>query len=233
MTLASCQFSRSKKPDRLTSQTISSNLTLTQKTGHLRNPKLQLDSSLGRAKRRPRKYRQTQVVRGGIEGIDHRVQIERQAFAGVQRPGNANEVLRQIGVDLPRACRIRVGQRVARNRGTSKAHVIQALRLGAQVDLDIAQRFSVGQLGEGHGEELIQTVEVLDFEVAVMVSHTAAKSAHGQMCHELSEHELALMHGGVGRKNTQNRESDIRRSNRDQMKMLKSASKSLTYDDLM
>jgi hypothetical protein len=76
-------------------------------------------------------------------------------------------------------------------------------------------------------------VEVLDFEIAVVARNTAAKCTHGQMRHELSEHELALMHGGVGRKNTQNRESDIRCSNRDQMKMLKSASKSLTYDDLM
>jgi hypothetical protein len=41
------------------------------------------------------------------------------------------------------------------------------------------------------------------------------------------------MHGGLECKNAQNRESDIRRSNRDQMKMLKSASKSLTYGVLM
>jgi hypothetical protein len=88
-------------------------------------------------------------------------------------------------------------------------------------------------LSEGHGVELIQTVEVLDFEIAVVACYAPAKSAHGQMRHELSEHELALMHGGVGRKNAQNRKSRIRCSNRDQMKMLKSASKSLTYGDPM
>ncbi len=160
--------------------------------------RVQLDSSLGRAKRCPRKHRQTQIDGRCIEGIDHYVQIERQWLAGVQRPGQANQVLGQIGVDLPWAHRIRIGQRVARDRLAAKAHVIQPLALSAQVDFDIAQGLAVGQLGEGHGIELIQAVEVLDFEVAVVVGHTAAKGAHWQMRHELGKHELALMHGGVG-----------------------------------
>jgi hypothetical protein len=188
---------------------------------------------LGTAKRCPRKHRKTQIDGRRIEGIHGGIQFDGQWLAGVQRARNADEMLSQIGIDLPRACHVRVGQRVARNRGAAKAHVIQALALSAQIDLDIAQRLSVGQLREGHSEELIQAGEVLDFEVALMGCNAAAKSAQWQMRHQLSEHELALMHGGLGRKNAQNRESDIRRSNRDQMKMLKSAGKSLTYDVLM
>jgi hypothetical protein len=76
-------------------------------------------------------------------------------------------------------------------------------------------------LREGHGEELIQASELLDFEVALMGCNAAAKSAQWQIRHQLSEHELALMHGGLGRKNAQSRESDIRCSNRDQMKILR------------
>jgi hypothetical protein len=111
--------------------------------------------------------------------------------------------------------------------------VIQALALSAQVDFDVAKRLSVGQLGKGHGKELIQASEVLNFEVALMGCHAAAKGAQWQMRHELSENEFALMHGGSMRKRAKDHESDIRRSNRDQTEMQKSASKSLTYDDLM
>ena len=153
--------------------------------------------------------------------------------AGVERASDTNQVPRQSGVDVPRACHFRVGQRVARNRLAAKTHVIQALRLGAQIDLDIAQRLSVGQLCEGHREELIQASEVLDFEIFVVTRDTAAKSTHGQMSHKLSEHELALMHGGLRRENAKNRESENSTFKSRPDEMLKPASKSLTYDVLM
>jgi hypothetical protein len=195
--------------------------------------RMQAHRRLGAAKRCPRKHRQTQIDGRGIEGIDRGIQFDGQRFAGVQRASDVDEMLRQIGINLPRARHVRVGQRVARNRGAAKAHVVQALALSTQVDLDVAKRLSEGQLREGHSKELIQAREVLDFEVALMGCHAAAKDAQRQMRHELSEHELALMHGGLRRKNAQNRQSDIRHSNRDQTEMLKSACKSSTYDDLV
>lgn len=62
---------------------------------------MQLDSGFGRTKRCPRIDRQAQVDGGGIERIDRCVQIHRQGLVGVQRPGNANQVLREVGVYLP------------------------------------------------------------------------------------------------------------------------------------
>jgi hypothetical protein len=44
--------------------------------------------------------------------------------------------------------------------------VVLVLGSCAQVDLDVAQGIAVGQLGKGHGEELIQTGEVLDLVFA-------------------------------------------------------------------
>jgi CRP-like cAMP-binding protein len=46
---------------------------------------------------------------------------------------------------------------------------------------------TVGQLREGHSKELIQAREVLDFEVALMGCHAAAKGAQRQMRHVDSE----------------------------------------------
>jgi len=92
---------------------------------------------------------------------------------------------------------------------------------------------AVGQLGKGHGEELIPTGEVFDLVLAPMVGHTAAKRAQWQVEHELRKYELALVHDGFGRKPEKNRQSDFRRSNRDQTETPNSTSKSLTYDVLM
>jgi hypothetical protein len=57
--------------------------------------------------------------------------------------------------------------------------------LGAQVDVDIAQRFAVGQLGKGHGQKLIHAGEVLDLVIAAVPGYAPAKSTQWQKGHEL------------------------------------------------
>ena len=101
------------------------------------------------------------------------------------------------------------------------------------IDLDVAQGLAIGQLRKRHGQELVETGEVLDLVIAVMRGYTAAKGAHGKVRHELGKHELALVHSSPLREYAKDHEFDVRRSNRDQTKMQNSASKSLTYDVLM
>ncbi len=192
--------------------------------------RVQLDGGLGRAKRRPCKHRQAQVDGAGVERINRRVEFQTKRLRGVQGSRQANQVLGKVRIDLPRARCVRIGQRVARNRLTTKAHVIQPSGLGAQVDFDIAQGLAVGQLREGHGEELIQAREIFDLVFAPVVGHTATKRAQGQIEHKLRKYELALVHGGFGRNSAKNPKSDVRRSNRDQTETPNSTSKSLTYD---
>jgi hypothetical protein len=191
--------------------------------------RVQLDGGLRGAKRRPGEHRQTQVDSGGVERVDRSLEVQSKGLVDIHGPRHANQVLGKIGVDLPRARSVCVGQRVARNRLTTKPHVIQASRLSAQVDLDVAQGLAVGQLRKGHGEELVQAREVLDLVFAPMLGYTATKRAERQIEHELRKYELAFVHG-FGRKSAKNPESGVRRSNRDQTEAPYLASKSLTYD---
>ena len=193
---------------------------------------MQLDGGLGRTERCPRIDRQAQVDGGGIERIDRCIQIHRQGFLGVQRPSDADQVLRELGVHLPRPHRIRVRERVARNRLAAKTHVVQPRRLRSQVDFDIAQRLAPGQLGEGHGEELVEAGELLHLVIAAVHCHAAAKRGQGQMGHDLRKHEHALMHGSLRRMSAKAPKSAPRRSNRDQTKPLVSARQSSTYNRL-
>ena len=90
-----------------------------------------------------------------------------------------------------------------------------------------------GQLGESHRKELVQAREVLYLVFAPVLGHTTAKRGQRQIEHELRKYELALVHDDFRRKPAKNRQSDVRRSNRDQTETPNSTSKSLTYDVLM
>jgi hypothetical protein len=195
--------------------------------------RVQLDGRFGRAKRCPAKHRQAQVDGAGVESVDRRIELYAKRIFDIERPGQADQVLGKVGVDLPRPRGIRIGQRVARDCLATKAHVIQPTCLGTKIDLDIAQGLAVGQLSKGHGKELVQTGEVLDLVLSPVVCHAAAKRVQGQKSHELRKYELALVHSGLRRKSAKNPQFDFRRSNRDQTETLNSASKSLTYDVLM
>ena len=194
---------------------------------------VQFDSRLVRAKRCPRINRQAQVYRRGIEGVDGCIQVDRHRLFGIQRTRHGDQVLREVGVDLPRSSCIGVGQGVARNGLAAQTHVIQPLGLGTQIDFDVAQRLAVGQLSKGHGQELVHAGEVLDLVIASVRGYASAKSAQWQKCHELRENKLALVHGGPLRDDAKDHKSWNRSSNRDQTEMPENHCESLTYEALM
>ena len=142
-------------------------------------------------------------------------------------------MLREVGVDLPWTGGVRIGKRVARNRLTTKPHVVHPLGLRTQVDFDVAQGLPVGQLRKRHSKELIQAREVFDLVIAPVPGNTSAKGAHGQIGHELRKNELALMHTGPSRCSAKGHKSDAQRSNRDQTEMPENHCESLTYEALM
>jgi hypothetical protein len=194
---------------------------------------VQLDCRFVRAKWSPRIHRQAKVDRRRIEGVNRCVQVDGQRVLRIQRSRHGDQVLRKVGIDLPRSGGIRIGQRVARDGLATQAHVIQPFGLSAKVDFDVAQGLAVGQLRKGHGQELIQTGEFLDLVIASVRSHASAKSAQRQECHELRENQFAFVHGDPLRADAKDHKSWNRRSNRDQTEMPKNNGESLTYEVLM
>jgi hypothetical protein len=74
---------------------------------------VEFDGRLVRTKRCPWVDRQTQIDRGGVEGVDRCVQLDCQRVLRIQRSRHCNQVLRQVGVDLLGPSGVRIGQRVA------------------------------------------------------------------------------------------------------------------------
>src|ERR1035438_7145048 len=56
-----------------------------------------------------------------------------------------------------------------------KAHSIELVGSCTQADFDVRQAFSIGELREGHGKELIPTREAINLIVASVAVDTAAK----------------------------------------------------------
>jgi len=66
--------------------------------------------------------------------------------------------------------------------------------LGAQTGFDISQAFPVGELGEGHTEELIQARKASDMVIATILLNASPKSVHGKMTDNLRKNELPCVH---------------------------------------
>ena len=195
--------------------------------------RVQLDGRLGLAKRCPREHRQTKVDSAGVEGIDRCVEFHSKRFLSIQGSCHTNQVLREVCIDLPWSRGVRIGKRIARNRLAAKAHVVKLTRRRSQVDLDVAERLSGSQLGKGHCKELVQAREVFDIVFVFVDGHATPKCAQRQIEHESRQNELALVHCNFWRKSAKNSKSDPRRSNRDQIQIPNSASKSSIYDVLI
>ncbi len=142
--------------------------------------RVQLDSRLGRAKRRPGKYRQAQIDGAGIQSVDRIFQIDAKGFGGIETAGDGNERLGKVGVDAPVAALVGIGQGAARYSALD-AHVVELARLRAQTRFDVAQAFSIGQLSKRHAEILIETRKAFDLVAPAVARHATAKRRQRQM----------------------------------------------------
>ena len=192
-------------------------------------PWVPLDRRFGRAEWCPRKHRQAQIDGGRVQRVDRLLQIDTNGLVDIQRPRDADEALREIGVDPPVAYGIGVGERIVRDR-RSKAEVIQRGALGAQTRLDVAQALPKSQLRERHAQELIQTGERLDLAFPAIPSHTSTKRRQRKVLHQLREDQLAVVHQSPLRSRaSQGCRPGVRSSNRDQEKSLLTRFESATY----
>ena len=159
---------------------------------------MKFDGGFCRTKRRPRKQAQTQIDGGRIQCVNgcahQRFELGAGRVVGVKRTSHANQMMRQIGKNLPWPNAVGVGQGVARDGLAAKAQVIEVLALHTQIDLDIAQRLARGQLSKRQSQELIETREVFDFVLRAPGLDHAAECLQRQISHDLRKDELTRVH---------------------------------------
>ena len=135
---------------------------------------VQLDGRFVAAELSPRKQRQTQIDRGGIERIDGLIEFDAERLLPVETSRHLDQHMSEVGVDSPVADLIGMGQGVARNVA-SNAHVIELGWGCPQTRFDVSEALPVGQLGKRHAEKLIPAGKALDLVVALIALHAAAE----------------------------------------------------------
>ena len=121
-------------------------------------------------------------------------EFEAEVLVEIELPGGMEEGLGEVGIDVPVAGLVGVGQGVARD-GAAKAQVIEFVVLRTQAGFDIPQAFPVGELCEGQAEELVEAGEGFNFVMAAIALHTTPKGMHWQVGHDLREDKIAGVHG--------------------------------------
>ena len=138
--------------------------------------RVQFDRRLGRPEGCPRKQRQTQIDGRGIERVDGVLEVHAEGFVEVEPARDANQVLRELGVDAPVARFVGVGQRAARHR-SANPKVIELGRLRTQAGLDVAQTLAIGELRERHAAKLIGATEIAHATIAAVALDDAIETS--------------------------------------------------------
>lgn len=155
--------------------------------------RIDLDGRLGGAKSRPRKQAQAQVDSSGIQCVSGGVEFHGKAVVRVELSGPSNQVGSQVGVEMPIAPFVGIGQCAATDSST-KSHVIKMLGTRTQTDLQIAQTLPKRQLSEGHAHKLIPTGKFPHSAFSIVTGHDTSKQIVRNVLHELGENDLASVH---------------------------------------
>jgi hypothetical protein len=98
---------------------------------------VELDGPLVLAEPGPREERQAEIDRRGVEGVHGGLQVHPQGFAGIERLGERDEGLREVGHDAPVARLVGIRQGAARH-APPDAHVVELRLHRAETSLDVA-----------------------------------------------------------------------------------------------
>ena len=180
--------------------------------------RVQLDGCLGRAKRSPRKDRQTQVDGAGVQSVNRVLEIDTKGFFGIEATSDGDQRLGEVGVDAPVPTFVGIGQSAARDSALDP-HVVELGLLCTQARFDVAQALPISQLGERHAKILIETRESFDFVGSAVTCHTTTKCGQRQMLCDLGKYQRTCVHPHLLRKSfPQDGDKRVSNSNRDQAK---------------
>ena len=156
--------------------------------------RMEFDCTFVFAKARPGKERQTQIDSRRIEGIDRMRQLDAKVVLGIELASCLDQPEGEVLVNAPVARLVGIGQGAASN-SAANTQVIEPGGVRAQAGLDVAQTFPIGQLREGHAQELIEMRKGECRIAPRVLGHASPEGMQRQMVHELGEHQLSRMHG--------------------------------------
>ena len=160
-------------------------------------------AALVEPKRRPIEQAQTQIDSAAVERVDvaSDVHIQPQVLLGIELSSTANQHRGQVAPYVPIAPLVGIGQRRATHRLT-KSHPIELGWIGTKCCLDIAQRFSPGELRVGHDAKVFGARQDHGTRVARVLRHDAREARPRYKLHELRKQRLACVQSNLPKLST-------------------------------
>src|SRR5665647_4863 len=146
------------------------------------------------AKSRPRKQIQAQVDSSRVQGIQCFLQVKTQFLLCMEFSGASDKPLSEVGIQVPVAYFIRIGQSTSRHP-TANPHVIEQTGPGTKTCFDISKALSIGELGKGHTKKLVPTSKAAYFIVSRISLDQTLEVIMRYPLHELGENKFFVGHG--------------------------------------
>lgn len=149
---------------------------------------MEFDGALLLPKRGPRKKRQTQVDRGGIQSVSSLGDLQPEVLVRIQLSGHSDQHISKVGVDAPIPFFVCIGQGAPRNFAPDPCVIKLGLH-GPQAYFDVAKTLPISQLSEGHAKELIETRKVSNPILALVPVNASVEFVSREKAHELREND--------------------------------------------
>lgn len=154
---------------------------------------MDFNASLGGAKRRPPEQRQAKVDGSRVKCVDGFGELQLEILCVIQWAGDADQPLGEVGVHLPVAKLVGLGQGTERH-AAGDAEMVEFFAVRLQTDDGVAQACALRQLSDCHHPELLGATESAHSVVAVVTPHATLKRVPGQLVHDLGENETSFVH---------------------------------------
>lgn len=152
--------------------------------------RMELDCSLGFAKRGRVEQAQAQIDGGGFQRVDRVLEFEPQVLVQIKFAIALDQNCGQVGPNAPVSRLVGIGQSGAVN-ALAKAHGVQLAGVGTQRFLDVAQALAPSQLGKGHDAKLLGASQAANARVAAVALNDSRKACPWNEFHDLSKQGLA------------------------------------------
>jgi hypothetical protein len=127
----------------------------------------------------------------------------------MERSGDADQVLGEIGENAPVVSLVGVGQSRTCNPA-AEPHVIKLAAYRAQTGLNIAETVAVSELSEGHCQQLVPTGKPSMVAITAVASYALLEIDMGQVGDQLRENGSTDIHPPLFRQRRNGPRSDFR-----------------------
>ena len=155
--------------------------------------RVEFDGRLVASELSPGEESQAEVDGRGIQRVCRLLELGTEAVRQIQFPSPCDQDVSEVFVDPPVAQFVSIGES-APSDDSAKTGVVEFLVKGVETDFNVAEALAIGQLSEGHAEELIEAGEAANSLIPVITGDATVELVFGKGVDELRKDVAVVEH---------------------------------------